>query len=545
MANDEIMQYYDYLMRLAVSKCNSQTDAEDLVGDTLLAAFHYLHQGGIIEHRKTWLTNTLFHKYHDALRRKYRYPITVSFDDMADLAEETDEEYLSSQEAAEVRKELNFLGYTTREVLIRFYFGDQSVSEIAEALHIPVGTVKSRLSAGRSQMKKGLEEMERNHILPGKLYLSCGGCDGLKGEPTSLVEDDLIAQNLLILAYEKPVTVSELSKAIGIPAAYVEPIVQKLVDGELMQKTDSGKVYADFIITKPQDELRSFKPQLDFAHRHFDTVWGIIEKMSEQIAAMPFVQEMGAEKRTRLDRYAVLKALQDMQFYITGKMKFPKFPKRKDGGQWIAQATAVEAGYDPKECNEASEYLIQGGHRTSESLVAGGRKLVRLYEFDTTLFDNPHRYGFSWELYFKHIIPFLWCIYTDISPEEMAENDIPSELIANIPALEEAGLIGSTDHKLCVKIPVLKQEEYERVSAAIKSATEQIQSAIGQEFSAFVSAWKTPVPKHLTSVPELFRYNDATSYFVMAIVREAYGKGLHLKDVKDCCPPVVMSWSCL
>ena len=64
--------------------------------------------------------------------------------------------------------------------------------------------------------------------------------------PELLVQDDLIAQNLLILAYEKPITVSDLSKAIGIPAAYIEPIVKKLVDGELMTKTDSGKVYTRY-----------------------------------------------------------------------------------------------------------------------------------------------------------------------------------------------------------------------------------------------------------------------------------------------------------
>lgn len=476
MKSEEIIQYYDYLMRLAVSKCASQTDAEDLVGDTLLAAFGCLHKGGIIEHPKTWLSNTLFHKYHDALRRKYRYPVTVCLDDVTDLSEEEDEPYFTSEEASEVRKALNFLGRSTREVLIRFYFGNQSVSDIAEALDIPEGTVKSRLSAGRSQMKKGLKEMEKNNRLPGELHLSYGGRDGLRGEPLSLVEDDLIAQNLLILAYEKPVTVSELSRAIGIPAAYVEPIVQKLVGGELLAKTEGGRVYSDFIITKPQDTLRSFEAQLDFAHRHFDTVWGIVQKMSEQISAMPFVQEMGMEEKTKLDRYAVLKALQDMQFYITGTMKSPKFPKRRDGGQWAAQGTAFEAGYDAKKYAEVSEYRIHGGHRISASLTAGGTRLVRLYEFDTSLLDCPCRYGFSWELYFKHVVPLLWCICADIPPEEWQENEIPSELIANIPAL--------------------------------------------------------------------FRYNDATACFAMAIVREAYGRGLHLKDVAYCCPPVVMSIEC-
>lgn len=43
MKNDEIIQYYNYLMRHAASKCNSQADAEDLVGDTMLAAFAYIH----------------------------------------------------------------------------------------------------------------------------------------------------------------------------------------------------------------------------------------------------------------------------------------------------------------------------------------------------------------------------------------------------------------------------------------------------------------------------------------------------------------------
>lgn len=49
----------------------------------------------------------------------------------------------------------------------------------------------------------------------------------------SLTEGDALAQNLLILAYEKPLTVSALSKAIGVASAYVEPVINKLVDGEL------------------------------------------------------------------------------------------------------------------------------------------------------------------------------------------------------------------------------------------------------------------------------------------------------------------------
>ncbi len=538
MNKDEIIRYYDDLMRLAVSKCGSQTDAEDLVGDTMLAAFSYINNDGMIEYPKTWLANTLCHKYNDSLRKKYRMPITINFDDAPEISAE-EEEYFSSGDAAKIRKELNHLAYINREVLIRYYFGAQSVSDIAAGLRIPEGTVKSRLAAGRSQMKKGLETMEiRENYLPGKLYLSFGGAEGINMEPISLVENDLIAQNLLILAYEKPITVSDLSKAIGIPAAYIEPIVKKLVDGELMAETDSGKVYADFLITKPQDRLKHFKAQLDFVDRHFDTIWNIIAKMSAEISGLEFVSAQDSRQKTELDRYAVLKALQDFQHCGTGKIEPPHFPKRRDGGRWFAQATAFEAGYNTKEYNEASEYAIQGGHRTSEKFVDGGTKRVRLYEFDTTLWDSPHRYGGAFDLYFKYIIPLLWRLYTDKTIDDSSE--IPNEFISYIPSLERFGMLGNTQGKLRVAIPVLKKSEYEKVNAAIKRATENLKAAIGEDFSAFASSKKTPVPKHLTSVPELFRYGDATNYFAMTVVRKAYENGLHMKNVDYCCPPAVL-----
>ena len=57
---------------------------------------------------------------------------------------------------------------------------------------------------------------------------------------------------------------------------------------------------------------------------------------------------MDLRQKTELDRYAVLKALQDFQHYGTGKVEAPHFPKRRDGGRWIAQATVFDAGYNAK-----------------------------------------------------------------------------------------------------------------------------------------------------------------------------------------------------
>ena len=72
-----------------------------------------------------------------------------------------------------------------------------------------------------------MENYMQQSYEPDTLNLSCSGSSGLKEEPFSLVEySDKLAQNILILAYPKPVTETELAKALGVPTAYVEPIVQ-------------------------------------------------------------------------------------------------------------------------------------------------------------------------------------------------------------------------------------------------------------------------------------------------------------------------------
>ena len=84
--------------------------------------------------------------------------------------------------------------------------------------------------------------------LPKFLKICNSGSCGANMEPMNLVDNDVLGQNLLIAAYEKPLSVVELARAIGVAAAYVEPVVEKLVREQLMKKTGDGRVYTDFII---------------------------------------------------------------------------------------------------------------------------------------------------------------------------------------------------------------------------------------------------------------------------------------------------------
>ena len=57
---------------------------------------------------------------------------------------------------------LSRIGWIEREVLTLFFLEDLSIAEIAHVLNIPPGTVKSRLSRARSELRRVLEQQSRS-----------------------------------------------------------------------------------------------------------------------------------------------------------------------------------------------------------------------------------------------------------------------------------------------------------------------------------------------------------------------------------------------
>ena len=250
---EELTKYVGRLYDAAYRKTCDALQAEELTQETLLAAVQTLSRGFVPDRLWSWLLTVLSNKHNDRLREKYNrsyiyiedYPLELA-DESAEMLETEDAERLEL-----IRRELGRLAWLHREVMVRRYIRNESVGQIAEALRIPPGTVKSRLNTGRRQIREGVNTMEhyaKQSYAPDMLCISISGETGPNNEPFSLVEADLLAQNILIVSYPKPCTISILSQQLGTPAAFLEPIVNRLADGELLRRTDSGKVYTDFII---------------------------------------------------------------------------------------------------------------------------------------------------------------------------------------------------------------------------------------------------------------------------------------------------------
>ena len=153
MNTEELLEHADYLLRVAVNKCDSWEEAQDLVQNTLLEGLLALRKGIVIDNAKSWLSTVLSRKYYDLLREKYRKPLTFYGMDYDMSDEECDsfqpQEDTALEEAENLRRLVARQTHAYREVLVRHYFHGQSIETIAKALSLPENTVKSRLRLGR------------------------------------------------------------------------------------------------------------------------------------------------------------------------------------------------------------------------------------------------------------------------------------------------------------------------------------------------------------------------------------------------------------
>lgn len=147
-----------------VSLLKDEENAKDIMQETYITAFLKLDTLKDEEKFCGWLTAIATNKSKNKLKGKVEYQI----DDEVLIAEtETDElmlpeEYINKAEKRKVLLQIieDTLSFNQYQVVLMFYFNELSIAEIAQALEISEGTVKSRLNSSRSKMKTAIEDYE-------------------------------------------------------------------------------------------------------------------------------------------------------------------------------------------------------------------------------------------------------------------------------------------------------------------------------------------------------------------------------------------------
>ncbi len=163
----EFFPHMDAMYNFALKLTNDEDEAQDLVQDTCMKAYRFIHSFEPGTYAKAWLFRILKNNFINDYRKKSRGPAKVEFEWVeqsitgdeesepafqADLQAETVNEMLGDEITAAIQA----LPVDFRMIIILCDLEEFSYEEMARILNIPIGTVRSRLHRARALLKDSL-----------------------------------------------------------------------------------------------------------------------------------------------------------------------------------------------------------------------------------------------------------------------------------------------------------------------------------------------------------------------------------------------------
>ena len=512
-------EYLEYLYRLAEKQYQDCAEIDTLVQDTLAVLLVKIRKGETIDYPKGFLSAVLKNKYNAWLREKYKAELVEYSDGAINEFEEKEEAERKTEEYESVRREIGRLIRIYREVTVRHYVHGQSVEEISKELGIPRGTVLSRLSTARDQIREGLENMEKYSQIsyePKTASIGIWGHEGLGSEPFSLMRSDIEA-NILNLAYENPVSVRGIADTMGMPSAYIEPIIEVLIRGELMGRTAGGLVYTRCFVQRYDDAFGDIPAQEKLAEQYASRIWEIVWKHLEPLTVRDDFAKMSNKQKATMLLFVINQMLSDVLRKSRPDVEdVPKQPPhRPNAGKWLATVTVYEHNQKRDNPYERSGPVQVGYSSNNDS------------KYDCVMLDcqslfgeahwayNQFKYRCSLQSILRFYASFLPC---DVKPD----NRLLYELI---PEFEKLCILKrDVDGEIKLDIPALPFDEVTKhwnpVCEAIKK---ELFALLSDDLRKLWAKTKHRVPKHV----------DEAACFVHAGAMEAYVKAQLLAIVNQ------------
>lgn len=169
--NELIRKYQDRAYVYAFRLTRNPEEACDVVADAFLRVNNAIKNFKGNSAFSTWLYRIVTNCYLDR-RKRDRSRSTVSIDatvqhdqdeitrELEDPGDTPDQTAERNQREVMLQKALNRLPEFQKAMIIMFHAEQQTYEEIAEALDLPLGTVKSRLNRARISLRELLAENE-------------------------------------------------------------------------------------------------------------------------------------------------------------------------------------------------------------------------------------------------------------------------------------------------------------------------------------------------------------------------------------------------
>jgi RNA polymerase sigma-70 factor, ECF subfamily len=176
--NQLVLRYQNLAYSHAYGMLGNSAQAEDATQESFIKAFQAINTFRGVSFR-AWLLKIVTNSAYDVLRRSHRHPTQplVSEDEngedvesaawLADPSADVQEVVEQQEFSNQIYQALGELPEVFQSVLTLIDVNEMDYTEAAQALNIPIGTVKSRLARARLQMQQKLKTIGtyQNHCI--------------------------------------------------------------------------------------------------------------------------------------------------------------------------------------------------------------------------------------------------------------------------------------------------------------------------------------------------------------------------------------------
>jgi RNA polymerase sigma-70 factor, ECF subfamily len=144
------------LRRYAIALVRDVAWADDLLQDCIERAMRKQAELQDPDRLSGWLRTTLINLYRDALRREKRRGLHLDLESALNITsnEPRPSDWLAMRDLS---RAMDHLSPEHREILLLVALDGLSYREIAALLHLPIGTVMSRIARARAQLRAQID----------------------------------------------------------------------------------------------------------------------------------------------------------------------------------------------------------------------------------------------------------------------------------------------------------------------------------------------------------------------------------------------------
>jgi RNA polymerase sigma-70 factor (ECF subfamily) len=155
---------YDRLVRVLTLVAGDRAEAEDVVQEAFVRLVPRWSKILAYDDPEAWVRAVAFRILSNRFRRARNAVLAARRSDDMRRARGVDHVAETSSDGVDIARALALLPIGQRQVVVMHHLLDLSVEEIASALGVPAGTVKSRLSRARLALAPLLHEGSPDHV---------------------------------------------------------------------------------------------------------------------------------------------------------------------------------------------------------------------------------------------------------------------------------------------------------------------------------------------------------------------------------------------